>query len=256
MTNETEVHPSESDVQRPHSRFAYIALGFAATTAIAAILAGFGSRWGLWHFSTGFSILRWAAYGGILAAILGAVAVFRTRPSGPRRGFVAAFTALILGLLVIGIPWQSRRAGAGLPPIHDITTDVNNPPEFEAVAPLRADAPNPVEYEGADVARLQEQAYPDIQPVLLNLSADRAFQRALDVASRQGWRIVEASETDGRIEATDRTFWFGFYDDVIIRLTPVETRTVVDVRSKSRVGRGDTGTNARRIRSYLRDLQD
>jgi uncharacterized protein (DUF1499 family) len=124
-----------------------------------------------------------------------------------------------------------------------------------AIAPLRADAPNPVTYEGEEIAQQQREGYPDIRPVLLELPADRAFQRALDAAEAQGWEIVDADPADGRIEATDRTFWFGFYDDVVIRLTPVDGRTVVDIRSKSRVGGSDVGANARRIRGYMVDLQ-
>ena len=258
MTNEPEVQPTATEVEttphRPYSRLAVAALVFALLVALLAMMSGFGSRWGLWNFRTGFSLLRWAAYGGIAAALVAAVAVVRARPGGPRRGFVAAFAALVIGLLVIGIPWQQQRLARSVPPIHDITTDVNNPPQFVAVAPLRADAPNPIEYEGAEIARQQQQAYPDLRPVLLDMPLDRAFQRALDVAEDQGWEIVEANPSQGRIEATDRTFWFGFYDDVVIRLTPVEGRTVLDVRSKSRVGRGDVGANARRIREYLADV--
>ena len=220
-------------------------------------MAGFGSRIGLWPFSTGFTVLRWAAYAGIAAGVLGLLAAVLTRPGTGKRGFGLALAAMIIGVIVWFIPSENLRTArsGNIPPIHDITTDVENPPQFVAVAPLRADAPNPVEYEGEEVARQQQQAYPDIQPVLLDMSAERAFQRALDAAEAQGWEIVDADPADGRIEATDQTFWFGFLDDVVIRLTPVDGRTILDVRSKSRVGRGDVGTNARRIREYLEDVQ-
>lgn len=260
MTNETEIQPPPppQDTRQPFSRFALVAFGFALLVALLGVMSGLGARWGLWPFTTGFTLLRYAAYGGIAAAILAAAAVVVARPGGPRRGFVAAFAALVISLIVVGIPWQQQRMarGGNIPPIHDITTDVNNPPAFVAIAPIRADAPNPVEYGGAEVAREQQRAYPDIQPVLLNMPLGRAFQRALDAAQDQGWAIVEANPSQGRIEATDRTFWFGFYDDVVIRLTPVEGRTVLDVRSKSRVGRSDVGANARRIRDYIEDVQE
>lgn len=256
MTNETELEPTPPEVRPPSSRFARIALGVALLAALVAAMAGFGSRWGIWDFRTGFSMLRWGAYGGVAAIVLGAIAAFRTRPSRSRRGFAVALLALAIGLVVFAIPWQASRAGRGLPPIHDITTDVNDPPAFVAIAPLRADAPNPVEYGGEEVARQQIAAYPDIQPLLLNMSSDRAFQRVLDVVQGKGWNVVDANLAEGRIEATDRTFWFGFYDDVVVRLTPVGERTIVDVRSKSRVGRGDTGTNARRVRALLRDIAE
>ena len=255
MTNETEIQAPAAPAHRPLSRLALFALGFAVLVALLGGLAGFGTRWGFWNFRTGFQLLRWAAYGGIAAAVLGAVGVFVARPGGPKRGFIHAFTALVIGLLVVGIPWQSRRAGADLPAIHDITTDIENPPAFVAIAPLRADAPNPIEYDGPEVGQRQRQAYPDLQPVLLNMPMDRAYQRALDAAESQGWEMVDANPADGRIEATDRTFWFGFYDDVVIRLTPVDGRTVVDARSKSRVGGHDFGANANRLRAFLEDVQ-
>jgi uncharacterized protein (DUF1499 family) len=160
----------------------------------------------------------------------------------------------VLGLVVVAIPLQTQRAARGAPPIHDITTDTENPPQFVAVAPLRADAPNPVEYGGPEVARLQREAYPDIRPVILDLSPEAAFQRALQAVDRMGWRLVDANSSTGVIEATDRTFWFGFRDDVVIRLTPLQGRTVVDVRSKSRIGRGDMGANARRVRAYIEEI--
>jgi uncharacterized protein (DUF1499 family) len=255
MTQETALDPTSVPHRRRWSRLALAALGLAALVAVVAVLAGFGSRWGLWHFRTGFTLLRWAAYGGLAAIVLGAAAMFRARPGGPRHGFAIAFLAVVLGLLTVGIPWQARRAGAGAPPIHDITTDTENPPDFVAVAPLRVDDPNPVDYEGADVARQQRGAYPDIRPLILDLPADQAFDRALDAVIARGWELVDAVRAEGRIEATDRTFWFGFRDDVVVRLTPLDAnRTVVDVRSKSRVGRGDLGTNARRVRQYLRAL--
>jgi uncharacterized protein (DUF1499 family) len=251
MTNEPGMEVSEVRGPVRWSRLTLAVAAAALLVAFAAAMAGFGSRWGLWHFRTGFALLRWAAYGGIAVILASALALYRTRPGTGRRGFVLAAGALLIGLLTVGIPWRASRAGAAAPPIHDITTDIENPPSFVAVAPLRANEPNPVEYGGEEVAQLQRAAYPDIRPVILDLPRDRAFQRALDTAEAQGWRIVEGNEADGRIEATDRTFWFGFRDDVVIRLTPVDGRTVIDVRSKSRVGRGDMGTNAKRVREYL-----
>jgi uncharacterized protein (DUF1499 family) len=123
------------------------------------------------------------------------------------------------------------------------------------VVPLRGADSNPVQYAGAEFAEQQRTAYPDIRPLLLDLSRDRAFQLALDAAQAKGWTLVDADPATGRIEATDRTFWFGFQDDIVIRITPVDAnRSVIDVRSSSRVGGGDMGANARRVRDFLATL--
>jgi uncharacterized protein (DUF1499 family) len=250
--------PPATDEPKPRpSRVALVGVGLAVLAALALLLAGLGTRWGLWDFRTGFSILRWAAYGGLLALIVSLVGAVTTRPGTPRRGFPLAVLGLVLGLLVVAVPWRWQLRARSVPPIHDITTDTENPPEFVAIVPLRADAPNPVEYGGPEIAAQQHEAYPDVRPLLLELPRERAFQRALDTAREMGWEVVSAAPAAGRIEATDRTRWFGFYDDVVIRITPVgEARSVIDVRSLSRVGRGDVGANAHRIRDYLAELEE
>ncbi|MEI2422293.1 hypothetical protein V6O07_18575, partial [Arthrospira platensis SPKY2] len=97
--------------------------------------------------------------------------------------------ALLIGLGTAWVPWNGLRTVRSLPFIHDITTDTARPPEFVAVVPLRADAPNPVEYPGEEVAAQQREAYPDIGPLRLEMSPSQAFERALATARRQGWEI-------------------------------------------------------------------
>jgi uncharacterized protein (DUF1499 family) len=123
-----------------------------------------------------------------------------------------------------------------------------------AVLAQRAGAANPAEYGGADVAAQQRTAYPDIRPVTLSDPPARAFERALAAARGEGWEIVAAVPAEGRIEATDTTRWFGFKDDVVVRVKPEGSGSRVDVRSLSRVGKSDVGKNASRIREYLRAL--
>lgn len=246
--------PARGTGRKPLSRFALAALVLAGVVALVAALSGLGARWGIWHFRTGFQLLRWSAYGGVAVVLLSLVAVYRAHPGGGRRGLWMAAAALVIGLVIVYVPWSWQRRARAVPPIHDVTTDLADPPEFVAIAPLRADAPNPLEHGGPEVAAQQREAYPDIRPLVLPLPRDRAFQRALDAAREMGWEIVAADPGAGRIEATDRTTWFGFRDDVVIRLTPLDGRTVLDVRSLSRVGGGDSGTNARRVRSYLAEV--
>jgi uncharacterized protein (DUF1499 family) len=121
--------------------------------------------------------------------------------------------------------------------------------------PLRAKAPNTTVYGGDKIASQQRTAYPDLQPLILNVPPPQAFDRALATVRDMGWDLVAADAAAGRIEATDTTFWYGFKDDVVVRVRPAEGGSRVDVRSLSRVGGGDVGTNAKRIRAYLEALR-
>jgi uncharacterized protein (DUF1499 family) len=140
------------------------------------------------------------------------------------------------------------------PPIHDITTDTDNPPAFSAVIPLRTGAQNPVDYGGAKIAELQHRGYPDLTPLILAVTPDAAFNKALDAARQMGWEVVAADATTGRIEANATTLWFGFKDDIVVLITPAPSGSRIDVRSLSRVGGSDVGTNAKRVRAYLAKL--
>lgn len=217
----------------------------------ASALAGFGHRWGWWHYRTGFTILKAAAYAGIAAAAVSLLGLILTRPHLLRQGVVLSLAGAFIGLLTASIPWSWLRTVKQVPAIHDISTDTEDPPRFAAVLPLRKDAANPAEYGGPDIAALQQKGYPDIAPRRFPAPPNRAFERALLAARAMGWEIVDASPGELRIEATDRTFWFGFKDDVVIRITPEEGGSRIDVRSLSRVGSSDVGTNAKRIRAYL-----
>jgi len=230
------------------------ALGFTLTVlaGIAAALAGFGHRWGWWHYRTGFMVLKVAAYVGIAAAAVSLAGLITTRPLLLRQGVVFSLAGILVGLLTAGLPWTWMRTVKQVPYIHDISTDTENPPQFAAVLPLRKDAANPAEYGGPDIAAQQRKGYPDIVPLRLPLRPDRALELAVQAAREMGWEIVDASPVQLRIEATDTTFWFGFKDDVVIRITPDPEGSRVDVRSLSRVGKSDVGTNAKRIRAYLR----
>jgi uncharacterized protein (DUF1499 family) len=232
------------------------ALLFALGSAVAAILAGLGSRMGWWHFRTGFQILTWAAYGGLGSAIIGFIGCLAALWRGQRRGAWLALVGLIVGLIVVGMPWQMKRTAQRVPPIHDITTDTDDPPRFVDILPLRKYAPNAADYGGSDLAAQQHAAYPDIQPVTLRLSTQQTFTQALRAADAMGWDIVAVNPAEGRIEATDTTRWFGFKDDIVVRIQARGDESRIDVRSVSRVGKSDVGTNAQRIRAYVRRLSE
>jgi uncharacterized protein (DUF1499 family) len=223
----------------------------ALVCAFAAVFAGLGTRWEWWHFRTGFQILTWAAYGGLTASAASLAGLVAGLAANLRRVWLPACVGMVLGAIVAGFPWQLKQTAATVPPIHDISTDTEHPPVFVAVLPLRKNAPNSVEYGGPEVAAQQHAAYTDLKPLFLPLSPEEAFNNALTAARDMGWDIVDTNPVQGRIEATDTTFWFGFKDDIVVRVKPADQGSRLDVRSVSRVGKSDIGTNAKRIRSYI-----
>ncbi|HET8655262.1 MAG TPA: DUF1499 domain-containing protein [Longimicrobiaceae bacterium] len=231
-----------------------IAIVVAVLSILVLAFAGPGTRLGLWTFGTGLGLLRWAALIGIAGIVLTLLALIVTRPRGA--GLGALVVALLLAGVAFFVPWRSLQRAKSVPPIHDITTDTQDPPEFSAVLALRADAPNSPVYGGESIAAMQRRAYPEIQPLHLDVATDTAFERALATAREMGWKIVSVDHTHGRIEATATTPWFGFKDDVVVRIRPDNGGSRVDVRSESRVGGSDVGTNAARIRAYLKRLKE
>ena len=227
-----------------------VTLTAAIIAVLLLLLAGPGVRLGLWTFRTGFALMQWAAYLGLAVVAAAVLQLLSARTRGPRPW--PLLLAVALGGLAAGVPWYWRRLAERVPPIHDISTDTQDPPGFVAVLPLRAGAPNSATYGGAEVAAAQRKAYPDIRPLELPAATPAAaFARALAAARAAGWAIVAVDSTAGSIEATATTGWFGFKDDVVVRIRPEGAGSRVDVRSVSRVGRSDVGTNARRIRRYL-----
>ncbi len=215
-------------------------------------IASWGTGAGAWPFRTGFTLLRWAA---ILGLAVAAAALVQLVVPRWRRGVPLLLLALLLGVAAFVTPYRWLRLARVVPPIHDITTDTADPPAFAEVLPLRASAPNSAEYGGAEIAAQQRAAYPELGPLHLAAPPADAFSRALEAARGMGWQIVAADSAAGRIEATATTRWFRFKDDVVIRIRPAAGGSRVDLRSVSRVGGSDVGTNARRIRSYLARLE-
>ncbi|GHE21815.1 DUF1499 domain-containing protein [Halomonas urumqiensis] len=221
----------------------------------AALMGGAGPlhRLGVTSLGESFGLLRQGAYLAMGAAALGLVALGIA--SVCRRGKPA-----LVGLMVIAavagmmvVPWQMMQRAQNVPPIHDITTDMQDPPVFETLAPAREAAPNAVDYPGEDFARQQRTAYPSIQPLTIALPLAEVRQTVEEVAREAGWEIAHVS--DSRLEATATTRWFGFKDDVVVRLTPGNDGVRVDVRSASRMGMSDIGTNAGRVNGYLEALK-
>jgi len=224
---------------------------------VLVIASGLGARAGV---LSPFGSMGAYALGSLLllvAVITAALGLMRSGGTGGGASAPRTWAALLAGLAVTINNGIVVARGTGAPPIHDISTDTANPPAFVAVVPLRAvDARNPPEYAGPETAAAQQQAFPDLAPLLVNQPVTVVFVSARELAEESGWTLVEANEPEGRIEATAETGWVRFKDDVVIRIRPEGNQTRVDVRSKSRVGRGDMGVNARRVREYLAALRD
>jgi uncharacterized protein (DUF1499 family) len=182
---------------------------------------------------------------GVIAVLLSLVGL--VRPGG--KGM--ALAGLVLGLIAAVMPLKSIYT-AKHSPIHDVSTDRGNPPQFVAVLPLRAaaKAANSTDYD-AKTAELQKETYPDIGPLHLDVPPAQAFDRALSAARSMGWKMVANDPAQGRIEATATTFWFGFKDDIVVRIAAEGSGSRVDARSLSRIGKSDVGANAKRVREYL-----
>lgn len=229
-----------------------IAFGLAALGLVVLGAAGPVYRLGA-SLASAYEIMRWAAYIGIAASILAVGTTVYTYRGRKWTGTIVSVLALLLGLAAIAIPLSWQRRAQRLPSIHDITTDLENPPAFQAILAKRAGAPNRLD-RPPQLALQQREGYPDLAPITLPTPPPATFDRALAVAQAQGWEIVTADKSTGRIEATETTRWFGFTDDIVIRLTPWGAGTRVDVRSAARAGAGDLGRNASRIRWFLDQL--
>jgi len=234
-----------------------LALLLALTAGLLLAAGPIGWRVGWWHFRIGFFYLMpGAAYCGLAATALAFAALVLGRRISSARQIAIGVIALVIGASAAYVPWHYYQMRGTFPSIHDITTDWENPPQFRAILPLRqAEEANPVAYEGAKVSDQQRRAYPDIAPLMLELAPTEAFERALKTAEQLGWTVVATDLAAGRIEASQKSRWFGFTDDVVIRIAPAESGSRVDIRSVSRMGRGDFGVNAARVRTYLAALR-
>src|SRR3984893_5462344 len=198
-----------------------LAAGLAAIAVLLPALGPIGWRAGWGHFRFPVqTMMPWAAYCGISGLAVSALALLVGRSRIEWRGVAVAAVAFAVGLLIAYVPWHYDQMRQTVPPIHDITTDPDNPPAFTAIVAARtADGGDPDIYEGAKIAEQQRQAYPDIAPLSLAVPRDAAFNRALDAAQRMGWTIVAADDTAGRIEARERGRWFGVRGGTLVRAT-------------------------------------
>lgn len=214
-----------------------------------------GYRLGLWPLAGAFSALALLFFltAAVAAAslLVTALALLKKQPAS------AAVIALALCLIPTAIAAYHLGKGTSLPPIHDITTDTDNPPQFKAAQALRNDRDHAIDYQGDidgdEVARQQRRAYPDIQPIISGQDVETSFQHALRAVREMGLEVVSRDPDAGRLEAVATTALFGFKDDLVIRIRALpDGDSRLDIRSQSRVGDSDLGANAARIRKFAR----
>jgi uncharacterized protein (DUF1499 family) len=187
---------------------------------------------------------------GLIVGLVGMIVAARRKLAADKPAIYIGTLVSALVLAVVGVQFV---AATSVPPIHNISTDVNDPPAFDRIVALRGEGSNPLEYDSERLAPLQQEAYPWVQPLDSDLAPIDAVRRARGVLEDMGLEIVGVEEDRGLLEATDTTFWFGFKDDMVVRIRAQEdgSGSRVDVRSVSRVGTSDLGVNARRIGEFL-----
>jgi len=243
----------------PNSKLAIWSRRLALFAVAAAVIAIIIVRAGLIEALPGM-----ATFGGALAfaalAMLLALGSFVTIWRQGLGGLGYAVTAIFIGGLLLGYPAYLGYQAYKLPPIYDITTDVLDPPGFDAVRRLRSRTTNPAQYAGLYAAEQQRDAYPEVTSLELSVPAKTAYDHALAMVNKRRWLVLDAREPqikrrDGRIEAVARTPIMGFREDLVIRIRGTDEESRVDMRSSSRYGFHDLGSNASRIRGFLDNLE-
>lgn len=254
--------------------FASFALVLALFVPVWFIAAALGSKFGLWgwQFGLGKMTFQWgpmlaiaAVVVAVLAIIIGLIKAPRTKP------VILGLFALLIAGLGLGRLIGTGAVVEALPPIHDIQTDWSDPIQFsDELMALRGEGSNPVVDDpiipegangrwpgtgGTKVSAAQAKGYPDLRSLILAAPADVTYAAAFNTADELGWQIVTNDEENYRLEATYTSGWYGFKDDIAVRIRPSGEGSEIDVRSTSRVGLSDLGANAARIESFLNEVQ-
>lgn len=219
-----------------------------AQAALAAVLLGpLGAHLGVLPPLGGLAVF---AIGGAVGLVNAALGAWQLRRGGRRRAVAAILFSEAAGLILV----FSSASGIGKPAINDVSTDLIEPPIFVSAPNEPGNAGRDLVYPESfkDVVRA---AYPDVVTLRLEAPADAVFDRALAIAeARPDWRVTAVRRNAGTIEGVATSRVFRFQDDFVIRVRPAGGATLVDMRSKSRDGKGDLGVNGARIREFLAEL--
>lgn len=246
-------------------RLGWPALILCFGSVIVALIAAIGSGQGAWDFRTGFSLLRYAFFAGILGIVLALVAAFVAGRTAPRWLMLDVAGLIVAGAFVAFVANQVRVARS-VPPIHDISTNLEDWPRFYRLT-VRDDNLAAIPDLGRpELAALpprerwkavHREHYGDIATIRVPWSVEETVARARALAEEYGWDVVTTDPEIGIVEAVDTSFFFRFKDNVVVRVRPVsgDSGSIVDMRSISRVGVSDVGVNAKRVRRFLEDLR-
>jgi hypothetical protein len=247
--------PPASVTGKQRSDLTARSMKMAVLAAILAALAIICHRLDLIDYRVALPGLVLSAVCGVLAIISGAIGTWRAKQAKEPE-LAATLGGSTLALLIVVPLLATVLTGIGKPMIHDISTDLQNPPEFFAVPALRTTRDNSLDRSDPEnLVNLQREHYPDLNTLFIDRPFEQVFDQAVALVKKRGWEIALVSPANGRIEATDTTLVMGFKDDVAIRIQIEGNQTRVDMRSVSRVGKGDLGVNAERIRSFLAALK-
>ncbi len=209
----------------------------------------------IWPMGISFKIIAFTGYisiaGLVISFLLGLFSVLKKKPTIVKGCVIAG---ILFAIPAVGLTMQFVKVKS-LPFIHHVSTDTNNPPQFQAIIALRGENSNPLTYDTEKLAPLQLSAYPEVKPILSKLTKVQAFDRAIATAKSLGWEIITQDGEQGIIEAVDTTLLWAFKDDVVIRIQETETGSKIDLRSISRIGGSDLGANAKRVIKFITSFE-
>jgi uncharacterized protein (DUF1499 family) len=246
-------------LSEPVSGLATWARNFAVFSAVAVVVSILILRFGFLEMKPALATFFGALALAVLSILIGFAAFVAIWHNGTR-GMGRILVAFLISAVVLAYPAYLALQYRKLPKIYDITTDPIDPPRFEALAALRTgDGANTAVYAGLYSAEQQRKAYPDIEPVDLQIPVDRAYAVALRLVNRRKWLVIDERAPQpplrvGRIEAVARTPIMGFREDVSIRVAPDGEDSRVDIRSSSRYFDSDLGSNAARVTKLIDDI--
>ena len=230
----------------------------SAAIALVILLTGpLGYKFGLTPLGPSLASLLVAVVGGALVVLSGVFYLLIAIRDKQARNRNILLLSILISLVPAAVILPQMTKARSVPSIHDISTDTDNPPVFVALKSVRANAPNGFEYgkPGAwpkgKLAEATREAYPGVRPLISDLSVADAVDRTVTTLSAMGLEIIDVDQAVGRVEATATTFWFGFKDDVVVRVANEGDGSRIDLRSMSRVGQSDLGVNAMRIKAFI-----